>query len=95
MKQMTIEDKLFLDRFQSDKHSHLKIKDRDRCVDCQRKPCTYICPSKVYAWNEKEQRIEVAYEGCLECGTCKYGCAHDNIDWRNPRGGFGIMYKNG
>lgn len=91
----SLEDKLFLNRYQADKHSHLKIKDREVCKHCETKPCTYICPAKVYAWNDKDEIIETAYEGCVECGTCRYGCAHDNIDWRNPRGGFGIAYKYG
>ncbi|QGP92026.1 Ferredoxin-like protein FixX [Neomoorella glycerini] len=92
---MRLEDKLFLNRYQTDKHPHLRIKDREVCRHCDGRPCTFICPARVYAWNEKEERIETAYEGCVECGTCRYGCAHDNIDWRNPRGGFGILYKYG
>lgn len=91
----SLEDKLFLNRYQVDKESHLKIIDQKKCQDCQDKPCTYICPAKVYAWNEQAAIIETAYEGCVECGTCRYGCAHDNIKWRNPRGGFGILYKYG
>ncbi|AOQ22560.1 Ferredoxin-like protein FixX [Moorella thermoacetica] len=92
---MRLEDKLFLNRYQTDKHPHLRIKDREVCRHCEGKPCTFICPARVYVWNEREERIETAYEGCVECGTCRYGCAHDNIDWRNPRGGFGILYKYG
>ncbi|MBU1208420.1 MAG: hypothetical protein KKH04_16085 [Proteobacteria bacterium] len=30
--------------------------------------------------------ISVAYEGCLECGSCRIGCPHLNIEWRFPRG---------
>ncbi|MBE3572703.1 MAG: 4Fe-4S dicluster domain-containing protein [Moorella humiferrea] len=92
---MRLEDKLFLNRYQTDKRPHLRIKDREVCLHCDGRPCTFICPARVYVWNEKEGRIETAYEGCVECGTCRYGCAHDNIDWRNPRGGFGILYKYG
>ncbi len=90
-----LEDKLFLNRYETDKHPHLRIIDREICLKCESRPCTYICPARVYVWNEKDRIIETAYEGCVECGTCRYGCAHDNIDWRNPRGGFGIMYKYG
>lgn len=92
---MKIEDKLFLNRFQADKHSHLKIVDKDACLKCDNKPCTYICPAKVYVWNETENQIMTAYEGCVECGSCRYACPPGVIDWRNPRGGFGIIYKNG
>ncbi len=92
---MDIEEKLYLNRFQPDKHPHLRVINRDFCVnECGLKPCTYICPAKVYTWDEQDQRILTAYEGCVECGTCRYACP-DNIDWRNPRGGFGIMYRFG
>lgn len=91
----SLEDKLFLNRYQPDKESHLKVIDQGKCLDCRDKPCTYICPARVYIWDEKEKEIKTAYEGCVECGTCRYGCAHDNISWHNPRGGFGILYKFG
>ncbi|MHB8172820.1 MAG: ferredoxin family protein [Thermincolia bacterium] len=93
---MKIDDKLFLNRFLPDSESHLKIISRGECLhDCMEKPCTIFCPSRVYSWDEEAKEIAVAYEGCVECGTCRYGCPFDNIDWRNPRGGFGIMYKYG
>lgn len=91
----SLEDKLFLNRYQTDQQPHLRVLEREKCRDCQDKPCTYICPAKVYAWNEEKVIIETAYEGCVECGACRYGCAHDNIEWCNPRGGFGIMYRYG
>ena len=92
---MRIEDKLFLVRFQPDTHSHIRLIDPDRCYECEKRPCTYVCPAKVYQWDERERKIKIAYEGCLECGTCIYADPYDNIDWKNPRGGFGVMYKYG
>lgn len=92
---MKIEDKLYLNRYHSDKYSHLKIVDVLACLKCDLKPCTYICPAKVYEWNEEEKRILTSYEGCLECGSCRYACTFSVIDWRNPRGGFGVQYKLG
>lgn len=91
---MKIEDKLFLNRYIADDNCHIKIVNRDKCLECEKKPCTYVCPAKVYSWDEKEKRIAIAYEGCVECGTCRYACPPHIIDWRNPRGGFGIQYKN-
>ncbi len=91
-----IEDKLFLNRYLPNHAPHMKIMDNHVCrKDCSDKPCTIFCPSKVYGWDPEENRIVTAYEGCVECGTCRYGCPYDNIDWRNPRGGFGIAYKFG
>lgn len=90
---MKLDDKLYLTRFLPAAKSHLKIIDSKVCLDCVDKPCAIFCPAGVYKW--EEDHITVAYEGCLECGTCKYGCPYDNIDWHNPQGGFGVVYKNG
>lgn len=90
----TIDDKLYLTRFIPDEESHLWIINEDECREkCPDKVCTIFCPAKVYSW--EKNKMHVAYEGCLECGTCKYGCPFDNIGWKNPRGGFGVMYKFG
>ncbi len=92
---MKLEDKLFLDRYVVDEdHSHLKIKDSENCVKCEKKQCTYACPSDVYVWDGK--LINIAHADCLECGTCRIVCSEfDNIEWSYPRGGFGVSYKFG
>ena len=96
MKKMTIENKLYLVRFKPDDESHLKVVDPEVCRQkCSGKSCSVFCPANVYTWNEVEQRINIAHEGCLECGTCFFGCPNDNISWKNPKGGFGVMYKFG
>jgi len=88
-----VQRKLFTTRFKADKTSHLNIKDADVCLGCKDKPCLWFCPAEVYKW--EDERITIAFEGCLECGTCRIGCPFDNIDWRYPRGGFGVQYKFG
>jgi ferredoxin like protein len=90
----TIEDKLFLDRFTVDATSHLAIKDEAVCTEaCDTQPCLFLCPANVYRL--EHGRISVNYEGCLECGSCRIGCPHFNIDWRFPTGGYGIRHKFG
>jgi ferredoxin like protein len=90
----TIEDKLFLDRFNVDETSHLRIINGKICMEnCKEQPCLYICPANVYKL--EYDRISVSYEGCLECGSCRIGCPHLNIDWRFPTGGYGIRHKFG
>lgn len=95
---LTLDDKLFLDGFKADQTSHLVIRDpevcRRRCITVGR-PCTAFCPAGVYEWSEEEDKILVSYEGCLECGACRIGCPFGNIEWRYPRGGFGVSYKLG
>ena len=93
---MTIQDKLYLDRFNADKQSHLFIIDPEVCLHkCPEQYCTKFCPAHVYEWDEEAQKILVGYEGCVECGTCRIGCPFRNIKWLNPRGGYGVQYRQG
>ena len=90
----TLEDKLFLDRFKVDEESHLRIIDESKCIeDCRDQPCLYFCPANVYRL--ERDRISVSYEGCLECGSCRIACPQLNIEWRFPKGGYGIIHKFG
>ena len=87
----TLAEKLYLVRFKTDTESHLKV-DPAKCKTCKDKKCIYICPAEVYKLDEKEN-IAISYEACLECGTCRIAC--EFIDWRNPKGGFGVCYRYG
>ena len=40
-----------------------------------------------------EVNIVISFEACLECGTCRIAC--EFIDWRNPKGGFGVCFRFG
>lgn len=94
--EMTVKDKLYTNRFKPDDRSHLIIKDHDICLtECEEKWCTRFCPAEVYEWGEDVQKILVGYEGCVECGTCRIGCPYINIEWLNPRGGFGVVWRFG
>jgi len=89
----SIEDKLFTIRYRCDTESHLVIKDQAVCQQCADKPCLTFCPAAVYEL--RNGSIHVAYENCVECGTCRIGCTYGNIEWRYPKGGYGIAYKIG
>ena len=74
--------------------SHIYIKNKKTCIDnCENKPCTYYCPSRVYSWSGEKQKINVNYERCIECGACPWGCPYSNIKWEFPPGGYGILYN--
>ena len=49
----------------------------------------------VTKWETDDHKISVSYEKCVECGACRIGCPYFNIEWRYPKGGFGVQYKNG
>ncbi|HZT09137.1 MAG TPA: 4Fe-4S dicluster domain-containing protein [Chloroflexota bacterium] len=91
-----VEEKLYNVRFKTDEaQSHLVITDAALCARCTDKPCTVFCPVSVYKWEPADRKISVGYEKCVECGACRIGCPYYNIEWRYPKGGFGVQYKNG
>ncbi len=91
-----LDDSLYTVKYEVDEeNSHLAVVYSEVCIRCERKPCISKCPAEVYRWLEDEQELEIAYENCLECGTCKVVCPYDNFEWEYPRGGFGVAYKFG
>lgn len=89
-----IEQELFVNKYTVDAHEpHIRVKDMEVCGRCATRPCTIICPAAVFVW--EQQQLTVQYSGCLECGSCRLSCPHDNLEWRYPRGGFGVVLKVG
>lgn len=93
----TVANRLGLVKFKPDSNSHLRIINGEVCRHtCRRKYCTHSCPAQVYRWESEEKVISIAFEGCLECGTCRSGgCPYGNIEMRYPRGGYGVQYRFG
>ena len=95
MREHSLDDLLGLDRYESDERSHISV-DESRCSACQKKVCLTVCPAEVYVL--REERIVVRHENCLECGACTIACNAEGprwVDWRNPQGGYGIVYQYG
>lgn len=93
---VSVEEKLGTLTFKNDHQSHIQIADPKVCAtQCKDKPCTTICPAKVYDWDESSQKIILGYENCIECGAARMLCPFNNIKWEMPRGGFGVAYKYG
>lgn len=91
MSTKTLEEKQYLVRYKADKKSHITILDQEVCAHCEDKYCTYFCPGEVYKW--EGTRMQVGYEGCHECGSCRIGCPFQNIKWEYPLGGHGIVFR--
>lgn len=89
-----IDDKLFSVKYICDNQSHL-IVDQEKCRKCKEKYCTFICPANVYSWEADEKILAVRYENCLECGACRIACEKRCIDWKYPRAGYGMGFKQG
>ena len=93
---LTLADKLYRTKYEPDEaHPHIKV-NAQACVTCADKPCLFFCPAEVYRRDANDaQRITVSHENCLECGTCRYGCPYQAIDWRYPDGALGVKYRFG
>ena len=90
-----IEERLYQNRYRVDEgRPHITIKRRLHDSDAL-KSLLNICPAGCYARGE-HGRIEIATDGCMECGTCRIVCAKTGeIQWDYPRGGYGILFKFG
>ena len=94
-KQLKVEDRLFTVKYNPAKESHIKI-DHEICKRCSNERiCLNICPAKVYTEEEGKEEIHIAFENCLECGTCRIACTDNAIDWQCPQGGMGVCYRCG
>jgi len=85
-----IEDKLYTLKYKIDSKSHL-IPNETKCLQCNEKTCTIVCPANVYCYDETNKKLTVSYEKCLECGACKIACEH--IQWSYPQSGKGVIFK--
>ena len=94
MDKKAIQNKLNNVKYNCDGETHLKVVNKAKCLKCQNKPCTYICPANVYEFDENTREIVVQYENCMECGACKIVCPYGNIEWCYPKSGCGVIYKN-
>lgn len=92
-RRMTIEERLGVNKFMVDDEEAHIVPDKEACRQCAQKPCTFVCPAKLYVLNEQGDTA-FDYAGCLECGTCRIACpfAH-RMKWNYPRGTFGIEYR--
>jgi ferredoxin like protein len=93
--QVYIDDVLMtLKYFIDEQDEHLKLVSPEVCVNCESKCCLYFCP--VGAYREQEDgHIQISYQSCIECGSCRVMCPHSNVRWQYPRGGYGVAYKFG
>lgn len=91
MKTNIVEDPLDNLLIDVDKKPHVYIIKQITCgSNCPEHACTNFCPSQVFSW--KNNKLEVDYTRCVECGACQYSCINQNIHLEYPRGGFGVVF---
>lgn len=71
----------------------VEITDGEKCIDtCGDFVCLYVCPAGLF----EEQNGSISFNSsgiCLECGACRLVC--DNIIFRFPAGGQGVIHRFG
>lgn len=94
-----VEAKLGTLEWKKSPETHISIKnagaDSPCATLCKDRPCTVVCPAKVYEWEAAHRKIVVNYENCVECGAARMLCPYDNIAFDWPAGGLGVKYKYG
>jgi len=89
-----IDAKLGLNVFKIDTESHITINQEICQSECQIRYCLHVCPADLYTL-DREDKVQIKYEGCLECGTCLIACSHGALTWYYPNPGFGVQYRFG
>ncbi|MBM3578311.1 MAG: ferredoxin family protein [Alphaproteobacteria bacterium] len=90
-----VEDKLYLNRYLVDAgRAHIKVRPHTK-PSPQLLSLLNVCPAHCYELNSAGQ-VEIATDGCVECGTCRIIAeASGDIEWNYPRGGYGVLFKFG
>ena len=92
---LSLEDKLSSLTFEPDDQPFITVKT-EICRECEKKPCLYVCPSRVY--NLEGDELIYNTDGCLELGMCTIVCdmiGKGAITWDYPRGGKGVVFRLG
>lgn len=95
MADVKVEERLFQNRYLVDTgRPHIKVRSHD-VPSAALLSLTRACPAGCYSQNDRGQ-VEIASDGCLECGTCRVICGgNGDIEWNYPRGGYGVSFKFG
>jgi ferredoxin like protein len=91
----SVPDRLARNRYAvDDEVSHIDV-DQDvvratRAADLLRR----VCPAHVYSPGP-DGTVAVQHAACLECGACLAVAPAGAVRWHYPRGGFGVVYREG
>jgi ferredoxin-like protein FixX len=92
---MTLEEHLSTLKYNSDETSHITV-NKSKCLECRTKACVYVCP--VACYEHQGNSILFQWSACVECGACEIACQSLGVGaiiWNNPRGGFGVVFREG
>lgn len=91
----SISERLDKDRYNTDtEESHIKIDQEAAARTDAGKLLARVCPAHVYTL-QPDGKVGVLHAACLECGTCLAMAPDGVLSWHYPRGGMGIIYREG
>jgi ferredoxin like protein len=71
---------------------HIKV-DANKCIGMSCQLCYITCPTGSFEMEGGKAVWKFGMQLCGECGTCRYVCPVDAIDWSYPEAGTGIVLK--
>lgn len=91
----TVAERLDRNRFETDtEQPHIEV-DQQAAAAVNAGPLLVrICAAHVYS-QQPDGSIGVLYAACLECGTCLAVAPPGVLQWRYPKGGMGVIYREG
>jgi ferredoxin like protein len=90
----TVPERLARNRYALDEQSHIEIDQAVARSEGMGELLVRVCPAHVFS-EAPDGSILVQHAACLECGTCLALAAPGAIRWRYPRGGCGVVYREG
>jgi ferredoxin like protein len=87
---MIVEDIFNLVKYDIDDRAHITV-DTKKCASCNHRACVTCCPAGCYTW--EAEKLNFAFEACLECGSCYIICDKKAVEWNYPRGNYGVCFR--
>jgi len=90
----TVPERLSKNRYTLDEVSHIDVDQAAVKSADIGDLLVRVCPAHVFS-KAADGSIVVQHAACLECGTCLAVAPPGTIHWHYPRGGFGVLYREG
>jgi ferredoxin like protein len=95
MKKISVPDKLAHNLYQIDEEeNHIEVNQERAKSTGEGALLVRVCPAHVYS-EKPDGSIGVEYAACLECETCLAVTSPGVLSWHYPRGGFGVVFREG
>ncbi|MDR1322437.1 MAG: 4Fe-4S dicluster domain-containing protein [Gracilibacteraceae bacterium] len=91
----TVAERLDRNRYETDTEQPHILVDQEEAARAGAGPLlARICPAGVYS-EQTDGGVGVLYAACLECGTCLAAAPPGVLSWSYPRGGMGVIFREG